>query len=91
MLMQYYIDDCVPCLIRVTHYLPLIPMRVTGWGYGDAEPPEPEELDYQIEDPERPGKPCAWREHIATPEERAEIELRLILFSRKRHAKMGDL
>lgn len=37
-----------PCLIEVTHYQPALPMRITGSGFGDASPPEPEEIEYQV-------------------------------------------
>jgi len=23
-------------------------MRITGWGFGDAEPPEPEEFEFEL-------------------------------------------
>jgi hypothetical protein len=38
-----------PYQVHVLHYRPEIPMRVTGWGYGDADPPEEEEFEWEIE------------------------------------------
>ena len=37
----------IPCLCEVTFHQKASPMRVTGTGFGDAEPPE-------YEEPERP-------------------------------------
>jgi len=34
----------------VTHYTAPCPMRITGTGFGDAEPPEIEELDFYLVD-----------------------------------------
>jgi hypothetical protein len=34
--------------VELEHYSPGAPMRITGWGFGDAEPPEPEEIDYRV-------------------------------------------
>ncbi|AUV61896.1 hypothetical protein HWB52_gp81 [Pseudomonas phage Littlefix] len=39
-----------PCLVQVTHYSAPCPMRITGTGFGDAEPPEHEEFEYNILD-----------------------------------------
>ena len=50
----------IPCRCRVTFYSPGAPMRTTGWGYGDADPPEPEEFEFDILD--RRGYPAAWLE-----------------------------
>ena len=48
----------IPCICRVTHYCPETPMW--GSGYGDCEPPEPEEFAYQILD--RKGHRALWLE-----------------------------
>lgn len=32
----------------VTHYYGGEGMAVTGWGFGDAEPPEPEEVEFYL-------------------------------------------
>lgn len=41
------IDD-IKCTCVVTYYAPGAPMRVTGWGFGDAEPPAPEEFEFEL-------------------------------------------
>ncbi|MBR9770008.1 MAG: hypothetical protein GYB54_02630 [Gammaproteobacteria bacterium] len=38
----------IPCRCEVTFYSKPAPMRITGWGFGDAEPPETGEFEYQI-------------------------------------------
>ena len=38
--------------IRVTKFTNGRPMIITGWGYGDAEPPEPDEIEFEIIDEE---------------------------------------
>ena len=48
--------DGIPCICKVTHYSPARPM--TGSGYGDCEPPEEEEFDFEILD--RNGYPALW-------------------------------
>ena len=50
----------IPCLCDVTFYSPGAPMRITGWGFGDAEPPETGEFEYQILD--RRGRHAPWLE-----------------------------
>lgn len=54
----------IPCRCRVTFYSHGVPMRTTGWGYGDADPPEPEEFEFDILD--RRGYPAAWLERKLT-------------------------
>ena len=39
-------DEYDICVI-IDHIDPGAPMVVTGWGFGDAEPPEPPEVDYR--------------------------------------------
>jgi len=34
--------------VELDYYNPGAPMRITGWGFGDAEPPEPEDMDYRV-------------------------------------------
>lgn len=34
----------------VTHYSPSCPMRITGTGFGDADPPEDEEFEFFLQD-----------------------------------------
>lgn len=43
----YRIEDN-DVVVQVTHYQRPCPMRVTGTGYGDAEPPQDEEIDFDI-------------------------------------------
>ncbi len=50
----------IPCRCEVTHYSRPAPMLVTGWGFGDAEPPETGEFEYQILD--RRGRHAPWLE-----------------------------
>ncbi len=48
----------IPCQIEVTYYAAATPMRITGTGYGDADPPEPEEFEFTVLD--RRGRPAPW-------------------------------
>lgn len=50
----------IPCEIEVTYYQAPRPMLVTGMGMGDAEPPEPEEIEFMVRD--RKGYPAPWLE-----------------------------
>ncbi|MBY6208728.1 MULTISPECIES: hypothetical protein [Halomonas] len=50
----------IPCRCEVTHYSKPTPMRITGWGFGDAEPPETGEFEYRILD--RRGRHAPWLE-----------------------------
>jgi len=50
----------IPCQCHVTLYAPGAPMRITGTGFGDAEPPEPEEFEFRLLD--RRGRPAPWLE-----------------------------
>lgn len=40
----------IPCQCQVLEYEPPLPMRITGTGYGDALPPEPERFSFRILD-----------------------------------------
>jgi hypothetical protein len=40
----------IPVMVEVIHYQAPRPMRVTGSGFGDADPPEEEEFDFQLFD-----------------------------------------
>jgi len=40
-------------------------MRITGTGFGDAEPPEPEIFEFRLLD--RKGYPAKWLEAMLTP------------------------
>lgn len=48
---SYKIDE-QECVIDVLHYQPECPMRITGTGFGDADPPEHEELEFDVLDPQ---------------------------------------
>ena len=39
-----------PCSVNVLHYSPFEPLQFTGFGFGVAIPPEPEEFDYELLD-----------------------------------------
>ena len=55
----------IPCQCLVFTYEEAIPMRITGTGYGDAEPPEPEVFEFRLLD--RKGYPAQWLEAMLTP------------------------
>lgn len=55
----------IPCQCEVLHYSTAKPMRITGSGYGDAEPPEDEEFEFRLLDLN--GYPAAWLEAKLTP------------------------
>ena len=38
-------QDCIAVLV---HYTPEQPMVITGWGYGDAIPGDPGEMDWYL-------------------------------------------
>lgn len=40
----------VSLLCTVTHFARGCPMKVTGSGYGDADPPEPDEFEFYLKD-----------------------------------------
>lgn len=46
--MKILVEDGVWAL--VTHYTAPCPMRVTGTGFGDADPPVDEEIDFYLVD-----------------------------------------
>lgn len=50
----------IPCQCQVVHYLPALPMRVTGSGFGDVDPPEPEEIQVKLLDMK--GREAPWLE-----------------------------
>jgi hypothetical protein len=56
----------VPCQCKVTYYEPARPMRITGSGFGDADPPEGPEFDFKILD--RNGRHAPWLERYLSPE-----------------------
>ena len=54
----------IPCQCEVTFYSPPSPMRITGTGYGDAEPPEYEEFEFTVLD--RKGYKAPWLQRKLT-------------------------
>lgn len=46
--MKIYISEGI--WAEVTYYNAPCPMRITGTGFGDAEPPEEEEIDFHLVD-----------------------------------------
>lgn len=57
----------IPCLCQVLSYSPERPMIITGSGFGDAEPPEPEDFDFELLDLN--GRPARWLEKKLTEED----------------------
>lgn len=64
--------DGIPCQCLVYDYQPSIPMRVTGTGFGDADPPEEEVFEFRILD--RLGYPAPWLERKLTATDAARIK-----------------
>ena len=62
----------IPCQIEVTYYSEDRPMRVTGSGFGDADPPEPEEFEFTVLD--RKGYPAPWMERKLTRDDYQRIK-----------------
>lgn len=54
----------IPCKCRVDSYEPAVPMRITGSGMGDADPPEPAVFEYTILD--RNGREAPWLQRYVT-------------------------
>ena len=59
MIFHTYVSG-IPCQCLVFTYEEAIPMRITGSGFGDAEPPEPEVFEFRLMD--RKGYPANWLE-----------------------------
>jgi len=64
------VRDRFECEAVLTRYSPGLPMQVYGPGYGDAHPPEPEELEYQLY---RNGKRCRRLEYLVTEDDDVAI------------------
>ena len=59
--MEFKTKVCgIPCTVVVTLYRAAIPMRIYGSGYGDCDPPEPEEFEFHLLD--RKGYSAKWLE-----------------------------
>lgn len=61
----------IPCQVEVLTYYPDRPMRVTGLGFGDADPPEPEFFEFELLD--RKGYPAPWLERKLTPDDHQRL------------------
>ena len=61
----------IPCQINVRSFTPYAPMCITGSGFGDADPPENEELEYEVLD--RKGYRAKWLESKITPNDNERI------------------
>ena len=48
----------IPCICHVVTYFPYVPMAVYGSGYSDADPPEEEDIEFEILD--RKGYKAPW-------------------------------
>lgn len=62
----------IPCQCRITHYYPGQAMIITGLGFGDADPPEQEEFEYEILD--RKGYVAPWLTKLMTSKDQMRIE-----------------
>lgn len=73
----------IPCRIVVTAYQPAVPMRITGTGYGDCDPPEEVEFEFEVYD--RTGYRAAWLERMVSEddEERLLGECQNLLLERE--------
>lgn len=61
----------IPCQCKIIAYSPEQAMAITGFGFGDAEPPEPGTFEFQILD--RKGYRALWLEAYLTPWVEAEL------------------
>ncbi len=62
----------IPCQCLVYEYQVERPMRITGTGYGDAEPPEPGVFNFRILD--RQGYPAPWLERKLTTDDPLRLQ-----------------
>lgn len=65
----------IPCIISYS-YTPGEPMRITGTGFGDCDPPEPAEIEFSVHD--RRGRPAPWLESKMTESDCERIELEIM-------------
>lgn len=73
----------IPCQCDVLNYSIGRPMRITGTGFGDADPPEPPEFEFNLLD--RKGYKANWLEAKMMPDdpERLRDEFEAILLANK--------
>lgn len=57
----------IPCRVKVTYYVPPLPMQITGPGFGDAEPPQREDWEFEILDSK--GRRAEWLQRKLTVED----------------------
>lgn len=62
----------IPCQCLVYAYQEELPMRITGSGFGDADPPEPEIFEFRLLD--RKGYPAPWLEKKLSPSDEARLK-----------------
>jgi len=62
----------IPCQCEVTHYVAPSPMVITGSGFGDAIPPDPEEFECRLLD--RRGRPAPWLEEKLTDDDLTRLK-----------------
>lgn len=70
----------IPCNIEVTWYKEAVPMRVTGTGFGDAEPPEPLEIEFNVLD--RQLREAPWLANKMTQADKDRIEEEITIMRR---------
>ena len=61
----------IPCQCHVVHFEPAVPMRITGSGQGDADPPEDAEFDFEILDCR--DRKAPWLEKYLTEEDNLRL------------------
>lgn len=65
----------IPCIISYA-YTPGAPMRISGTGFGDCDPPEPPDIEFAVHD--RRDRPAAWLEAKMTESDYERIELEIM-------------
>lgn len=66
----------IPCIALMTEYRRGVPMRITGTGFGDADPAEPDEVEFELLD--RRGYRAGWLESKMSDDDYERIEGELI-------------
>lgn len=70
----------IPCKIEVIWFKPAVPMRITGSGFGDADPPEDQEFDFEVLD--KHCRPAPWLANKCTKADEARIEEEYLIMRR---------
>lgn len=63
--------NSIPCQCEVLYYRPGVPMRITGSGFGDADPPEPPEFEFRLLDMK--GYPAKWLDRHVTDQVETQL------------------